>query len=64
MSMMFWAFLVDMCTTQMAKVYTMEVFELTKDTMKELIPVEYDGLCGAFSEEALNELPNHGVYEN
>ena len=48
----------------MAKVYTMEVFELTKDTMKEQIPVEYDGLCGAFSEEALNELPNHGVYEN
>lgn len=39
----------------------MEVSELTKETIDEQIPIAYEDLCGAFSKEASNELPNHGV---
>jgi len=44
-----------------AELYMIEVSELTKEVMEDQIPVEYQDLYEAFSEEASNELPNHGV---
>ena len=46
------------------KVYVLEILEL-KDGIPNLegtsIPEEYSDLHGAFSKEASNELPNHGI---
>ena len=48
------------------EVYALEISELFATTeiikaTKDSIPVEYQDLQGAFSEEASNELPKHGV---
>ena len=53
-------------STKGVEVYALEISELFATTeiikaTKDSIPIEYQDLQGAFSEEASNELPKHGV---
>ena len=44
-----------------AELYALEVAEVLGATKEiQIIPIVYQDLSGAFSEEASNELPNHG----
>lgn len=43
-----------------AELYALEVTEVLGTTEEVQIPMVYQDLSGAFSEEASNELPNHG----
>jgi len=48
-----------------AKIYLLEILECSSidGTPKTTIPTKYSDLRGAFSEEASNKLPNHGILD-